>query len=391
MASGIFLLLCAMWGGLLRIGWGQYWPDFLQNTIANHGALMIGGFFGTVISVERSVALGKAWTYGTPVFSALGALALVFGAPLWVGQLLILIGSIVLVVIFIWLVKRQHSLFMITMGLGAVSWAVGNALWMAGWPIPWLVSWWVGFLVLTIYGERLELSRFIAPKYGRYFFFSLAAFIYSAGVILSCWWLGLGWLISGIGFLFMAGWLVIHDLAMRTIRTHGLPRFAAACLLSGYFWIAASGVIIIGEVLIRPLLNGAGTSWISNAPLAGLPYDAMLHSILVGFVFAMIFGHAPIIFPAVLGVVMAYHWRFYIHLVLLEAAMVLRIVADLLVMQDLREWSGLLMALALLLFLFQTLTSIRGGGTPAAPVTPPRPARKPAGRSISLGAVGIGE
>jgi len=31
-------------------------------------------------------------------------------------------------------------------------------------------------------------------------------------------------------------------------------------------------------------------------------YDAFLHAVLLGFVFAMIFGHAPIIFPAVLGI-----------------------------------------------------------------------------------------
>ena len=46
------------------------------------------------------------------------------------------------------------------------------------------------------------------------------------------------------------------------------------------------------------------------------------------FVFAMVFGHAPIIFPAVLRVTVPYHPVFYAPLVLLQASLALRVAGD---------------------------------------------------------------
>jgi hypothetical protein len=54
-------------------------------------------------------------------------------------------------------------------------------------------------------------------------------------------------------------------------------------------------------------------------------YDAALHALLLGFVFAMVFGHAPIIFPAVLRVAVPYHPVFYVPLLLLHASLALRL------------------------------------------------------------------
>ena len=47
---------------------------------------------------------------------------------------------------------------------GAVCWMAGNFLWVTGQAIPFVVPWWVGFLVVTIGGERLELSRLRRPS-----------------------------------------------------------------------------------------------------------------------------------------------------------------------------------------------------------------------------------
>lgn len=355
-AGGILILLAAMWGGLLRMGWS--WPGIGPGAESYHGALMIGGFLGTLLSLERAVALGRAWTYGGPVAAALGGVSLLVGLPLMAGQVLLLLGSVILTVVFIWLMIRQTTLFIATMGLGAVAWLVGNALWLAGRPIPFLVPWWIAFLVLTIVGERLELSRFLPRLRGRHAGFSVAVGLYGSGVILSCWWLGLGWVISAAGMIAMSIWLLIHDLTRQTIRQTGLPRFAATCLLSGYFWLATGGVLAILDVLVLPLLNGSAHGWLTTAPMVGYSYDSILHALLLGFVFVMIFGHAPIIFPAVLGVRMSYHPRFYAHLILLEIAVILRIIADLGQWWDLREWAGLLAAIAIVLFLIQTITSI---------------------------------
>jgi len=45
--------------------------------IAWHGALMASAFFGTLISLERAVALGRLWAYAAPLACGAGGVALV--------------------------------------------------------------------------------------------------------------------------------------------------------------------------------------------------------------------------------------------------------------------------------------------------------------------------
>jgi len=378
LVGGIVLLLAGMWGGLLRLGWE--WPEIGTGAVTYHGALMVGGFLGTVISLERSVALGRLWTYGAPIFAALGGISLLVGLPPVVGQWLMLIGSLFLVAVFAGIIFRQPTMFIFTMSLGAIAWAVGNALWLGGRPIAHLVPWWIAFLVLTIIGERLELSRFLPALRGRHSGFIVVVGLYVLGLILSIRWLGLGWLISGLAMPLMAVWLLIHDLARRTILQKGLARFVAFCLLTGYFWMAVSGLLAVFYVLILPMIQGTAGGWLITAPVVGLHYDSILHAVLLGFVFGMIFGHAPIIFPAVLNMQMDYSPRFYLHILMLESAVAWRIIADVGGWWGGREWAGLLAALAIVLFLIQTITAL--SRRPAQPKAPPR--KRSDGRSISL-------
>jgi len=84
---------------------------------------------------------------------------------------------------------------------------------------------------------------------------------------------------------------------------------------------------------------------------AGPIYDAMLHAIFLGFVFAMIFGHAPIIFPAILGIDIEYNPHFYIALALLHISLIVRIGGELVGSGSARLWGGLFNVLAVLLYL----------------------------------------
>ncbi len=98
----------------------------------------------------------------------------------------------------------------------------------------------------------------------------------------------------------------------------------------------------------------------AHGPLmvSGFMYDGLLHALFVGFVFSMIFGHAPVIFPAVLKVQAAFRPSFYVHLVLLHFSLALRMVADFMSNVPLRQWGSLLNGIAILLFLYNTVTSI---------------------------------
>lgn len=343
MAMGMVALLAALWGGLLRLGWD--WPIMRPTLPVAHGPLMISGFLGTLIGLERAVALGQRWTYAGPLLSGLGALALVVGLPGAAGPMLMAMGSLALVVVFAIIIRRQPGLPEMTMGVGALAWLVGNGLWLSGWPVFRVVGWWAGFLVLTIAGERLELSRFLPTSRAARAVFVSGVGLFAAGLVLACAAFDMGARLSGLGLLVLTFWLLRFDIARRSLQKAGLARFVAVSLLSGYLWLGVAG-------LLGLRLGGL-------AP--GLHYDAWLHAIFLGFVFAMIFGHAPIILPAVLGVPMPFRPAFYAHLAVLHVSLVLRVSGDLAAWWPGRQWGGLLNVVAVLLFLGNTvLSGVRG-------------------------------
>lgn len=333
MALAVAALLFGLWSGLLRLGW--LWSGAGSHLPGIHGGLMVGGFLGTLISLERAVAVEKRWGYLAPFFCGVGGVLLLIGAPAWMGAALITVGSLVTIAIFGVILRMQTALFTLVIALGVVLWTVGNLLWLSGWPIPRLVLWWAGFLIFTIAGERLELSRLLRLTRRVQGLFVAAAALLLAGLLISLADHSLGSRISGAGMVALAAWLLRFDIARRRIKAGGLARFIALCLIAGYVWLGIGGVLA--------LIHGG--LW------AGPFYDALLHSIFLGFVFSMIFGHAPIIFPAVLGLPIEYSGRFYGALVLLHITLALRVASDLLLWIPGRQWGGVLNALVLLLFL----------------------------------------
>ncbi len=304
MALGMLALLTALWGGLVRLGWP--WPLPWPTLFIAHGPLMVCGFLGTLIGVERAVALGVFWPYAAPLLTAVGALALLAGLP---APPLMTLGSLGLVAIFVVIMHRQWALATVTMALGALLWLVGNAFWLVGWPVAQVVPWWSGFLVLTIAGERLELSRLLRLSWLHHVVFLLAVSIFLVGLILLATASVYGGRVIGVGMVALAWWLLRYDIARRTVRQTGLTRFIAVCLLSGYVWLGVGGLL----------------TWRFASVLAGPYYDAMLHTVFVGFVFAMIFGHAPIIIPAILGrTTSPYHPALYVPLLLLHTSTMVR-------------------------------------------------------------------
>lgn len=189
------------------------------------------------------------------------------------------------------------------------------------------------------------MSRFLAPSRASRMAFLAASSLLLCGLILSGRAADLGARMGGLGLVALAVWLLRHDMARRAVRAAGLTRFVAISLLSGYVWLGVAGLLGVG-------LGGLA---------AGPYYDAWLHAIFLGFVFAMIFGHAPIIFPAVLGMAIPYRPVFYTHLVALHASLVLRVGGDLAGWWPGRRWGGLLNVVAVLLFLTNTaLSGARG-------------------------------
>ena len=337
---GFIALFAGIGAGLARLGWTM--PEAAAGAAALHGPLMICGFFGVVIGLERAVAIGRWWAYAGPLLAGLGTAAALHGQHAATPGLT-LAASAVLLAATLHVLWRQREGFMLTLTLAAGCWTLGTALWAAGWAVHEVVGWWIAFLVLTIAGERLELSRFMPPSRSATRLF--AAIVAAVLAALLAWLQPWGPRLFGVALLALAAWLLRHDIARRTVRQQGLTRFIAVCLLSGYFWLALGGAVIAAAGL---------------AP-GSAAYDAALHALLLGFVFAMVFGHAPIIFPAVLRVAVPYHPGFYAPLLLLHVSLALRLAGDAGGSFDLKRWGALLSALALVAFIANTAAAVLRG------------------------------
>lgn len=350
---GMSCLLTGLWGGLLRVPLPLPLPVEHANWITFHGPLMACGFLGTLISLERAVGLRAWWAYGAPLLVGTSAVAVASGVlgtgPRWV----LVVGSLIYAVASGRILTIQKTLANCVMALGAAAWVSSNLLWAGGQEVPQVVNGWQTFLLLTIVGERIELTRFQRPSPWSRPWLLGGLVLLGAGLGLEWRWPRAGGLSVGLALVVLASWLLRFDLAWRTIRHPGLTRFMAVCLLSGYGWLLGAGVTI---ALTWPLTSGA-------------LYDAALHAFFVGFVFSMIFGHAPVIFPAVLGLPVAYRWTAYMPLVVLHASLVLRMYGDLFAWPSLRGAGAVGNAVAVGLFLVNTVLSIVLGAVGPKPTT----------------------
>ena len=339
---GFVALVAGTGAGLVRMGWEL--PTPFAMLVALHGPLMICGFFGTVISLERAVALGNLWAYAAPLAAGLATLALLAGSEP-AARWFYVAGAAVLLAATLVILKRQFALFTLTLAIGASAWLAGSLLWAAGLAVHEVAPWWIAFLVLTIAGERLELSRLRPPSpvAVRVFAALLAACLAGLAAGASAW----GRLLFAASLLALAAWLARQDVARRTVHGKGLTRFIAIALLAGYAWLAVGAAVA---------LAGGGLALGTRA------YDAALHALLVGFVFSMVFGHAPIIFPAVLKVQLPYAPVFYLPLALLHASVALRLAGDALADAALLRLGGAATAFALAAFIVTMATAALRAG-----------------------------
>lgn len=339
-------LVLGVLAGLARIGWSIRVP---ASAIDWHGALMVSGFFGTLISLERAVAIGRAWAYAAPFCAGASVLAWVAGVHPWIGGGLALAAASVTTLASAQVFVRQRAVFTATMALGALSWWIGNLLFLAGLPGRDMVQWWVGFLVLTIAGERLELSRLVPrPTHAERLFVGIVGLFLLSAIALS-FERAFAERLYGLSLVGAAAWLARYDVARRTLMSRGLPRYAATALLGGYAWLALAGLL-----------------WAFAIEGAPFGYDAALHAVFLGFVLSMVFAHAPIILPAVARVPIRYGPALYAPLFVLHATLALRVVGDLSIDAELRRAGALGNALAVVMFVGAIVWSSTRAPAPAA-------------------------
>jgi hypothetical protein len=319
LAVGIAALLLGGAGGLARIGVDL--PLVNARLVEQHGALLVLGFLGTLIALERAVAVDRRWAFASPLLCAAGAIALMAGLPISVAAALTSAGTVGLVGIFAVIVRLQPGMPSLLLTASSVC-AVGAALtWATSSSTRVLVPWLAGFLVLAIAGERLDLARFRATRSGSRWLAGWVV-VMLTGIAAAPLAIGATRLL-GAGLVGMTAWLARYDVAMRTIRRRGLPRFSAIGLLCGYasLLLAAGAILYDGDVA------------------TGRFADIAIHGIFVGFAMSMVMVHAPIIIPSVLRTTPRFVPPLaYAPLAVLQLSLVTRFAGDV------GEWHSLVVA-----------------------------------------------
>lgn len=282
---------------------GNAW---LGAAAVNHAFLMVCAFMGTVIAIERAVALKRSWAFAGPVTSAAAG---VFAIQGWVATAawLAVAASAAFTLVNLVIVGRQRAAHTVVLSVAAGAWTVGSLLHALGLSADAVISWWFAFLVLTIAAERLEMTRVMRRRSGvapALYVLLGALLLGAAATSLSAL---MGGVLYGLSLAALGLWLMAFDIARRTVKAQGLSRYMALCLLLGYFWLVV-----------------AGAAWCATT--MGFPFrDAALHGVALGFVFGMMLGHAPVILPAIARIKVVYGWHFYLPLVLLHGSLALRL------------------------------------------------------------------
>lgn len=320
-------LIAGLWSGLIRIGWSLPLPS----VAVHHGAIMVGGFLTTLIALEKAVPMKRKIAFTVPVLSAL-SLMMTKNEYYKVGLGFLLAGSVGLMIIQGWyLHKHPTDRSALLMVIGASLLVTGNVFLLTSRFYPSSFPWWMGFVLFTIVGERLELSQFlpVSEKAKLYLFIFLGCFV--VGLVLP--FHGYGKYVSGIALIWTGIWMLRHDIITVGLKSSGLTKYSAAALLLANLALMLEGIFLI------------------TLPNTMLSYDTLVHTFFIGFAFTMVFAHGPIILPAVLGIsVKPYSPILYCWLVLLQFSLYLLVFSNSIVEIDLRRHSGLITGSSILLY-----------------------------------------
>ncbi len=308
LALGGACLLAGLDAGLQLAG--SWAPVVSADGGARHGLVMVLGFMGTVIALERAQALRQAWAYLAPAVLGAGGIVLASGW-VWLGTALLTEGTLLLAAVYVGLWRRAPLPLVAVQVLSAVLAFAAVALTFAL-PTADVVPLLIGFLVLTIAAERAELAQLAmgARAVPRLVGLAVALAGAVASSLVNAAW---GARMLGVVLILVAAWLIADDVPRRLLRRTGLQRFNAVALLAGYCWLAVAGVTLVV----------AGLSPTSSA------YDIAIHATFLGFGLSMILAHAPIIFPTVLARPLPYRALLWAPLLLLHTTLTVRVVGDL--------------------------------------------------------------
>ncbi len=327
-------LLAGLATGLSRMGWDVG----ILSASLHHGSVMVGGFLGTLIALEKVIPLKRKMLYLIPVCSGASVFVFFVGDPIYAFALLLL-AALALSSVFLYYLVTVRDFIYFLMLCGGLSWLAGNAVLASQSLYPAAFPWWVAFILFIITAERLELTKFLPVPSSRKRWLVLMLFLYVAGVVWS-FHAGGQW-ISGAALVGVSLWLMKFDVVGLSIQKSGLQKFIGTALLCGYVALLLTGVFLIA---------------LTQHPFA---YDAIVHTFFLGFAFSMIFAHGPVILPGVLGMrVKPWHRMLYVWLILLHVSLAVRVISDLSFDLHFRKTTGVVSTVAILGYFLTVATAL---------------------------------
>ena len=301
---------------------------------ADHGPLMVFGFVGGAIGLERTVAVRTSWAWAGPVCHVAGVLGILAGLPRAVPAVCFAASFLVLGFIYATIYRRQASLAILVQAAGVIGGVAAAALWAMGPGFAAAMPLCVLYAVATIIGERMELARVTMAGTRAENHLTLLVLGLAAASVIYVLSPAVGYRAMGLVLIATAAATAQVDVAKNLVRSHGLPRYSAACMLAGYGWLALGGYL-----------------WLLHGQSTGFAYDASVHAIFLGFVMSMIFAHAPIIFTSAIRRRLPYRPVLYVPVALLHGGLALRILADCAEHTTALRTGGVVTIIAVLVFL----------------------------------------
>ena len=212
-------------------------------------------------------------------------------------------------------------------------------------------------MIFTIIGERLELARITFARGSTEARVLGEVILTCVGLVMTLFAPALGYPLLGLALVIVAIDTARHDIALRTIRLPGAPRFMAACMLAGYAWMIVAGSI---WVICGPVFSGYG-------------YDTVVHALTIGFALSMVLAHAPAIIPAIARRDLPHNRAMWAVWGSLQLGLVIRALAGARMAEGAWQFGGALDIAGVLAFVVVTVTTIVIAGRPRA-TTPPAPA-----------------
>ncbi len=304
-------LVLGIVGGLGRLGLLD--GAFVARVASTHGQLMTLGFFGGLVGLEA--ALGQrergAWVLvvpGAAVLSGLGATFTLEGSAILATLAAVGWGALRVLA-----TNRRSALGVASAVAPALLWATGAIELARGGRMSTTVPALATFLVVTIFGSRLDTreaeeapaARSPIPR------LALAALVSAAlaRFVRS----DVAERVRGASLLLIGAWFLARDVDPAALRAGGIARFRAAARGAAYLWVLVGGALLVAEGALE----------------AGPRFDAAAHALFLGVAVAMVFAQAPVMLPRLAGRAPAYGPELVAPLLALHAGIALRVASDL--------------------------------------------------------------